>query len=290
MARMNGSRLAEEHWLLDKEEVFGYAPANNPNLLVDKDGNKINDSTVENNIRNTLKPVGIGALAVAASGDLSPPSTESPIALMKKHPQIFMNMIVLTMCWISISFNKYLISFNLKHIEGNIFINAMLSPIADIIGHFLCVPVQKFTNTKLTFMGSFVLAFVFGAALIFVKVTWLIPVFIVFSKIGLASGYSLCYYMTSEYFPPLFLAFAFGVTQFAARAFTILAFPISEIEAPTPMIIFSISPIIAFILLFFVKSPTPPEDNRKESLMLVIDNKMRQSMRMMTLKFSSMHE
>lgn len=286
MARMNGSKLANELWVLDKEEVLGYAPKNNPEMMVVPGHPKINNSHVEEKIRNTLKPLGKGALTFATSGDLSPPSPENPLTIMRDNPRILMNMIVLTVCWISISFNKYLIAFNLKHIEGNIFINAGLSPLADIAGHILCIPAQKLTNTKLTFMGSFALLFLFGAPLIFVTIPWLIPVLIVFSKIGLASGYSLCYYMMSEYFPPLFLAFAFGVTQFAARAFTIAAFPISEIDAPIPMILYSITPTIAFVLLFFVKQPLAVEEQRRESLQLVIDKSIRHSMKESTRKIT----
>jgi len=280
MASMNKSSLATENWLLDKEEIIAYAQKDDPNHMLGKEGNEIEDEYQIKMIRNSMKPLGTGLLKFATSGNLSPPSTDNAASLMKKNPQIVVNLVIITMCWISISFNKYLISFNLKHIEGNIFINAMMSPLADILGHILCVPVQKMTNTRVTFMGSLALSFIFGASLIFVHTHWMIPVLIVFSKIGLASGYSLCYYMTSEYFPPLFLAFAFGVTQFAARAFTILAFPMSELEAPLPMVLFSITPIIAFILLFFVRSPVLPESYRKDSIKLVIDDRMRNTMKL----------
>jgi hypothetical protein len=280
MAVMNRSKLADENWLLDKEEVLAYAANDDPDHILSKDGHEVKDPIEKARYRSTLKVVGVGLLKFATSGDLSPPSTENPFSIMKKNPQILMNMIVLTMCWISISFNKYLIAFNLKHIEGNIFINAMLSPIADIIGHLLWVPVQKMTSTKITFMVSFALSFLFGAWLIFVKIGWVIPILIVFAKIGLASGYSLWYYMTSEYFPPLFLAFAFGVTQLAARAFTILAFPLSELHAPIPMILFSITPIIAFIFLFFVKSPAKPETFEQENMKVRIDEEMRNTIKL----------
>lgn len=181
MSKMNGATLHEENWVLDKEEILGYAPAGAPELMVTQ--GQGSGGETEERIRKTLKPIGKGALTFATSGDLSPPSTENPFALMKEHPQIFVNMIILTTCWISISFNKYLISFHLKHIKGNIFINAGLSPFADIIGHFLCVPVQAKTSTKFTFMVSFLLSFVFGAALIFIETDWIIPIMIVFSKI-----------------------------------------------------------------------------------------------------------
>lgn len=107
-----------------------------------------------------------------------------------------------------------------------------------------------------------------------------IPILIVFAKFGLAGGYSLCYYMTTEYFPVLFLAFAFGLTQFMARAFTIAAFPLSELDQPIPMILFSSTPMLAFVMLFFVRSPVEDEDFRRESMRIVLDNKLRNSVRM----------
>jgi hypothetical protein len=108
MAVINGSKLANEAWLLDKEEVTGYAVSGNLDVILGE---------------NTLKHIGKQGLAFATSGDLSLPSKENAIEIMR--------------CWCSVSFNKYLIAFNLKHIEGNIFINAMLSPLVDIVGHFL---------------------------------------------------------------------------------------------------------------------------------------------------------
>ena len=149
-----------------------------------------------------------------------------------------------------------MIAFDLKHIPGNIFVNDLISPLSDMAGFFLCIFVQKYTSTKITYVSCFALTFVFGAGLIFLKLDWEVPILIVFAKIGISGCYSISYYMMTEYFPPLFLSFAFGITQFASRAFTILAFPVSEIDAPTPMIIFSVTPWIAFVLLIlFVKPP-----------------------------------
>ena len=143
MARTNGSKLADETWLLDKEEILGYAPAGNPQMLVKEQPQKVPFQMTDTQIRNTLKPIGKSAITFATSGDLSPPSTENPFMIMKNNPQVFINMLIITTCWISISFNKYLIAFYLKHIQGNIFINAGISPVADICGHLLCIPVQK---------------------------------------------------------------------------------------------------------------------------------------------------
>lgn len=92
MSKMNGTKLHEEHWLLDKEEVYGYAPAENPELMVDVEGERITEPKMVKKIRNTLKPVGLGALALATSGNLSPPTDNNPIAMMRKNRQILVNM------------------------------------------------------------------------------------------------------------------------------------------------------------------------------------------------------
>ncbi|CAI2362399.1 unnamed protein product [Moneuplotes crassus] len=275
MSLMNGASLHKENWIFDKEELIAYAPSGNLDLVVDKEGRNIS-SEFKNSGNIELKPLGKGDISFATSGDMSTPAPENAFYQIRTNKQLLFNLIAITACWCCVSFNKYLISFNLKHIGGNIFVNSMLSPIADMIGHLLCVPVQRYTNTRFTFIVSLILAFVFGASLIFVKTVWLIPVLIVFSKIGLASGYSLCYYMTSECFPPLFLAFVFGFTQFLSRAFTILAFPLSELEAPIPMILFSATPIVALSLVIFVKNDQTKrmkgKFEKQESIQLLVDS------------------
>ena len=287
IARMNGSKLYTDSWVLDKEEILGYAPTWAQEMMITIEtayGSKKSPAK----IRNSLKTIGNGDLALATSGDLSPPTPNNPIQLMRDNHQIFLNLIALTTWWISISFNRYLISFNLKHLPGNIFINSGISPIADIIGHILWIFIQKLTNTKITFMGSFALSFIFGTWLIFISTSWLVPIWIVFAKIGLASGFSLWFYMMTEYFPPLFLSFAFGVTQFTSRSFTILSFPLSELSAPIPMILFSITPCLAFFLLWiFAKPPSIEDNDGKESLTIEINKDMRTTIKEYKRKLSS---
>lgn len=143
MARVNGSKLADETWLLDKEDVLGYAPTRNPEMLVIEQSQNNRLKFSDRQVLTSLKSIGKSGLSLSTSGNLSPPSTENPFVIMKNNPQVFINMLIITTCWISISFNKYLIAFYLKHIQGNIFVNAGISPLADICGHLLCIPVQK---------------------------------------------------------------------------------------------------------------------------------------------------
>lgn len=68
----------------------------------------------------------------------------------------------------------------------------------------------------------------------------------------------------------------FGVTQFLSRAFTILAFPLSELEAPIPMVLFTVTPIVALLLVSFVKNEVKKEkkgdSSTQGSMQLIVDN------------------
>lgn len=190
MSRVNSKTLHKENWIFDKEELQAFAESGNLEVVYDKNGQEIQGKFKEDS-KKQLKPLGKGDISFATSGDMSPKADENAFEQIMKNKQLLFNLVAITACWCSVSFNKYLISFNLKHIGGDIFVNSMLAPVADMVGHVLCVPFQRYLGTKFTFMGSLVLAFVFGAALVFVTTDWLIPILIVFSKIGLASAYSL---------------------------------------------------------------------------------------------------
>jgi hypothetical protein len=82
MAVINGSNLANETWLLDKEEVMGYAVSGNLDVILGENGKEIANTKNKIKIKNTLKHIGNQGLAFATSGDLSPPSKENAIEIM----------------------------------------------------------------------------------------------------------------------------------------------------------------------------------------------------------------
>lgn len=188
---MNNSALANQVWILDKEELLS-----NPLIggkFQIKPIIKINESNEISNslLSKELKSLSQMDIKLHTTGDLSHCAPENPVSIIKGVPGVLVNLLVLTVCWISVSFNKFLISFNLKHIPGNIFINDLISPLSDIAGFFLCIFAQKYTNTKTTYVGCFALTFVFGTGLIFFKQSWIIPILIVFAKIGISGCYSI---------------------------------------------------------------------------------------------------
>lgn len=93
IAAMNGSKLATEPWVLDKEDILAYAPEGAPELTVKQKPLRMTLKEAEQTrSRNTLKPIGNSGLLFQTSGDLSPSTNENPFEVMKRNPQVFINL------------------------------------------------------------------------------------------------------------------------------------------------------------------------------------------------------
>lgn len=152
--------------------------------------------------------------------------------------------------WTTSSFNYYIITFYLKYIPGNIYVNTSLSCTAEVLAYFISGAVLKTFGVKLSFILSFILAAIGGIMLvIFYNASGaLIGVFVLFAKFGIASCFNLCYLATPQMFPIALCTTAFGICNIFARLFTILSPLIAEIPDPVPMTIFSIMCIGAAFL------------------------------------------
>ena len=87
---------------------------------------------------------------------------------------ILANFFAVLICFSVVSFNYYMISFYMKYVGGNIFINTILSTISESISNFAISPVQRYMGTKISFIICFALAFALSIPLLFVSNTALI--------------------------------------------------------------------------------------------------------------------
>lgn len=69
-----------------------------------------------------------------------------------KNKLTLINFIVTIICFVVVSFNYYMISFYMKYVGGNIFINTALSTISEGIGNFAAGGLQKSFGTKRSFV------------------------------------------------------------------------------------------------------------------------------------------
>ena len=69
--------------------------------------------------------------------------------------------------WISASFNYYLISYYMKYVEGSLYLNNILSQVAELFGYLISGFVINRFGLKRSLMAYFGLAGLFGFGLIF---------------------------------------------------------------------------------------------------------------------------
>ena len=75
--------------------------------------------------------------------DLSTGQSEFSVVTALKDSTIFINFIVVLVCFSVVSFNYYMISFYLKYVGGNIFINTLSSTVSECIGNFAAGGIQR---------------------------------------------------------------------------------------------------------------------------------------------------
>jgi len=157
--------------------------------------------------------------------------------------------------WTVSSFNYYIITFYLKYIPGNVYVNTTLSCTAEVIAYLFSGYIMTTFGVKLSYMIGFILAAAGGILLVifFNAEGALIAVFILFAKFGIALDFNLCYLATPTMFPIALTTTAFGICNIFARIATIMSPLIAELPDPAPMSIFSISCIAAAFLPLFLR-------------------------------------
>ena len=169
---------------------------------------------------------------------------------------MLINLILMAVFWTASSFNYYIITFYLKYIPGNIFVNTSLSCIAEIISYLCSGVVMNIFGVKISFIISYILAAVGGILLVifFNAEGILIAVFVLFAKFGISFAFNLTYLATPQMFPTALCTTAFGICNIFARFSTVLSPLIAELPDPAPMSIFSIVCIASAFLPLFLRS------------------------------------
>jgi MFS family permease len=148
----------------------------------------------------------------------------------------------MNLAWSSAFFTYYMVGFYVKYIPGDIFTNVILSSLSEASACFLSGCVANLIGTKHTLILSFLIGGVFGLILSLTPPTYMgvILTCLILTKFGVSSALSLCFLVTSEYFPMEYCSTVFGACNIMARITSILAPLIAELSPPTPMICYVI--------------------------------------------------
>ncbi|CAI2361450.1 unnamed protein product [Moneuplotes crassus] len=159
-----------------------------------------------------------------------------------QNPVTIINLIAVIICFSVVSFNFYMLSFYLKYVGGNIYLNTIGGAISDVIGNFTAGVIQRFFGTMKSFVICFFMALVFSIPLLFSQDPVIIAVSVFMSRLFLEGAYLIVYYVNPEIFPSLFVPFSFSVSGFISRFVTIGAPQLAEVR-PRQL------PVVIFIIL-----------------------------------------
>ena len=166
--------------------------------------------------------------------------------------------------WTSSSFDYYLITFFLKYIPGNIFVNTAIASFAEVTAYVISGYLMKLMGIKVSYFIGFVVAASGGLCMIFFfKMKSVIAVFVLLAKFGVSFAFNISYLGTPKLFPVALTGTAFGLCNVFARFSTVLSAPIAEFPYPLPMVIFTTCCITGAVLSIFLRSP-PPETDEEE--------------------------
>lgn len=72
-----------------------------------------------------------------------------------KDKQILINLIIMTLTWVVVENNQWIIWLQVKYLPGDTFSNGMFTAMGDIMSTFFCGLIYKCSGTKVTFVIGF---------------------------------------------------------------------------------------------------------------------------------------
>ena len=182
-----------------------------------------------------------------------------------KQPKICANLIIMSFVWLTTAFGYYLI-LSLINTFSDIYVTGLTSSGSEMIAYVVSGLVYERIGPKLSLIISFAISAIGGIMIL----SWGLkhqdsPVFFVFfllAKFGISCTFNINYTANSFFFPTLFAATAIGICNFGARLVTSFTYPVSMLDEPWPMILFTGLCCLTCLLSFFLR--TEKEDKTQD--------------------------
>ena len=169
------------------------------------------------------------------------------------------NLILITVIWVTVTFNYYMINFQVKYFPGSFDVNTVAMFASDIPFCLLAGFLIRQLETRTVFM-------LFHAIQIVASLTVLafidpenpgldFPILIAFARGGVIAIFVTVWVAHPKMFPTLFAVTSMGISNIFSRSIVILAPMIAEVAFPTPIIIFAILNSISCTCSYFIKAP-----------------------------------
>eukprot|EP00347_Sterkiella_histriomuscorum_P020221 403338627 len=175
--------------------------------------------------------------------------------LSDKHQLI--NLLAILIIWIVTGFTFFLINFQMKYIEGDIFINTIVSSCSEIAGYLISGIIYGKLGPKWSFIAAYLFAVAGGLFYIFLGEIYAsyVPIMILMTKFGVAASFNMVY-LVNNIFPNQHQSTILGFMNCFCRFSSAIAPQVAELNKPNPMISFCVMGALACISSLFINDQT----------------------------------
>jgi hypothetical protein len=133
---------------------------------------------------------------LAKTGDVDTTSTR----YFMSQPDIRINIILMSLCWMTSSFNFNLIGFLFKYSPGSFFVNSSMSALSEVAAALVASLIYNKFGIRKAFVISFAISSLGGCGILWYKThtdfyvrrpsidSWTFPCLVIFAKFGISSA------------------------------------------------------------------------------------------------------
>ena len=199
-----------------------------------------------------------------AAGDAG--KVDGSIKNLIKDRTMFVNLVVLLFLWVASAFDYYLINFQLKYIEGDIYVNTVVSSVSEVTAYIVSGALYDKIGPKVSFVASFVIGIIGSLFYITLSTSYksMVPIMVLGAKFGISGSFNVVY-LANGLFPAVYSSTTFGLCNFFARFASMLAPILAEQPKPIPMLIFCVMAAAAAGVSLLLRTDNAQKNKRNRS-------------------------
>jgi len=190
------------------------------------------------------------------------------------------NLIIMVLIWATVAFAYFLIAFELKYLKGNLYMNALVACVAEIIGKLSASPVLVKMGIKPLYFLAFGLASL-GALFLTIfpnpEIAAWTSAFILVTRFGASMAMVGAYLGIILLFPTQVVSTAMGICNFFGRLIAMLAPIITEVPPPWPMLSLLMLLLLSLFATLFLRTLKSEPELAQNSSMAESTEKSSQS-------------
>jgi MFS family permease len=159
------------------------------------------------------------------------------------------NLFLLSIGWMSCMAGYFIINFQLKYLKGSLYINSIITGMAELVSMMSVGPILFRFGLKKLFLYGYVMGLIGTICLIFIPVTSpiIMPIFLLVSRFGISMALVGGYQGVTLLMPTHVCATALGICNFFGRITAMIAPMIAELPDRWPNTIMALFIVASLI-------------------------------------------